>query len=80
MHAFHLFVRVLAVKDVQDTQCGFKLFTRAAAQRIFPNQHIQRWAFDCELLYLAAHFGIPARAACAPCALPTPHPGRERVR
>jgi dolichyl-phosphate beta-glucosyltransferase len=39
---------------VEDTQCGFKLFTRAAAARIFPVQHIERWAFDVELLFLAA--------------------------
>lgn len=37
---------------VKDTQCGFKMFTRASARAIFPAQHIERWAFDIELLYL----------------------------
>ena len=36
----------------QDTQCGFKIFSREAARRIFPSLHIERWAFDVELLYL----------------------------
>lgn len=39
--------------DFHDTQCGFKLFTRAAARRIFPLQRVERWGFDPELLYLA---------------------------
>ncbi len=32
---------------------------RRAVARVFPVQHIERWAFDVELLYLAARFGIP---------------------
>ena len=53
MHGFHWVVDVLCVRGVRDTQCGFKLFTRAAAQRVFPSQHIQRWAFDVEVLFIA---------------------------
>ena len=56
---FIFLVGFLCVKGVHDTQCGFKLFSRKAAQRIFPNQHIMRWAFDCELLYLGNAMGIP---------------------
>ena len=58
MHAFHAAVALLCVRGVRDTQCGFKLFSRKAAARIFPNQHIHRWAFDCELLYLASAMGV----------------------
>ena len=58
MHCFHFAVATLCVRGVRDTQCGFKLFSRTAAQRIFPNQHIARWVFDCELLYLASVLGI----------------------
>jgi len=36
----------------QDTQCGFKIFSRDAAKRIFPTQHLERWAFDIEVLFL----------------------------
>jgi len=50
--SFHLLV-LTCVKDVRDTQCGFKLCTRKAAQAIFPNMHVDRWCFDVEMLYLA---------------------------
>ncbi|RHY43067.1 hypothetical protein DYB37_004739 [Aphanomyces astaci] len=53
MHGFHLIVSTLCVQQVQDTQCGFKLFDRKAAQLVFPPLHIERWGFDVELLYLA---------------------------
>ncbi|CAD6893493.1 unnamed protein product [Tilletia laevis] len=43
----------LAQPEIRDTQCGFKLFTRATAQHIFPLAHIDRWIFDVELLMLA---------------------------
>ncbi|TYZ69431.1 hypothetical protein PybrP1_001764 [[Pythium] brassicae (nom. inval.)] len=54
MHGFHLIVATLCVKSVRDTQCGFKLFDRAAARAVFTPLHIERWAFDVELLYIAA--------------------------
>lgn len=36
-----------------DTQCGFKLFTRDAAQLLFARQTLPGFAFDLEILYLA---------------------------
>jgi glycosyltransferase involved in cell wall biosynthesis len=36
-----------------DTQCGFKAFTRAAAQTVFSLQTIERWGFDPEILFIA---------------------------
>ena len=33
--------------------------TSEAATLIFPNQHIERWAFDVELLFLATRQGVP---------------------
>jgi dolichyl-phosphate beta-glucosyltransferase len=56
---FNRLVRVLAVPRIHDTQCGFKCFSRAAAQRIFPLQRIYGWGFDVELLFIAQHHGIP---------------------
>src|SRR6266567_7078302 len=50
---FNLSLRVFLGLGFKDTQCGFKAFTRAAAQTIFPLQRIERWGFDPELLYLA---------------------------
>lgn len=60
MRGFHLLV-LLCVQGVRDTQCGFKLFTRSAAQRLFPAYHVERWAFDVELLYIAEQLKIPIK-------------------
>jgi dolichyl-phosphate beta-glucosyltransferase len=40
-----------------DTQCGFKAFTRAAAQTVFQLQTIDRWGFDPEILFIALKRG-----------------------
>ncbi|TKR86486.1 hypothetical protein L596_011072 [Steinernema carpocapsae] len=59
MLGFHSLVYVFGVRTIRDTQCGFKLFTRGAASKLFPLLHIERWAFDVELLFLAEHYHIP---------------------
>ena len=38
---------------VNDTQCGFKLFTHEAAQKLYQSQTIAGFSFDLEILYLA---------------------------
>lgn len=55
---FNLALRVILGLQFKDTQCGFKAFTRRAAEAIFPLQQIERWGFDPELLYLAEKFGF----------------------
>lgn len=50
---FNLLLRLFLGLRFKDTQCGFKAFRREAAQRIFPLQRIERWAFDPEILFLA---------------------------
>ncbi|MBI2151047.1 MAG: hypothetical protein HYU27_10660, partial [Acidobacteria bacterium] len=50
---FNLLVRLLALPGIRDSQCGFKLFTAAAAEALFPLQRLQGWGFDVEVLYLA---------------------------
>ncbi len=59
MYGFNTYVSILCVPGIKDTQCGFKLFTRKAARALFPVQHIERWAFDVELLHLCARLDIP---------------------
>uniref|UniRef100_A0A1I8GDS2 Dolichyl-phosphate beta-glucosyltransferase n=1 Tax=Macrostomum lignano TaxID=282301 RepID=A0A1I8GDS2_9PLAT len=61
MHGFHLLVWLCCVRNVKDTQCGFKLLTRDAAHLLFCNLHVERWAFDCDLLYLANQFRVTVR-------------------
>jgi len=51
--AFNLLVKVAGLSGIQDTQCGFKLFTREAAQQLFREARVERFAFDVELLLLA---------------------------
>jgi dolichyl-phosphate beta-glucosyltransferase len=53
---FNLALRLVLGLHYKDTQCGFKAFSRRAAQAIFPLQNIERWGFDPELLYLAKKF------------------------
>jgi dolichyl-phosphate beta-glucosyltransferase len=55
---FNQLVRILAVKGIQDTQCGFKCFSRAAAEQLFPLQQIDGWGFDVEILYIAQRKGM----------------------
>eukprot|EP01133_Synstelium_polycarpum_P005259 gene5259-6088_t len=59
MYVFHLLVQTMCVKGIKDTQCGFKLFTRETCKDVFKNLHIERWAFDVELLYIAQQLEIP---------------------
>ncbi len=59
MRAFHWVVRWVGVAGVRDTQCGFKLFSRAAARLIFPVLHVERWAFDVEMLWIAQGLELP---------------------
>ena len=53
----NLFIQFMAVPGVWDTQCGFKCFSRGAAEDIFPQLLIKKWGFDVEALFLARKFG-----------------------
>ena len=55
---FNLLLRLILGLQFKDTQCGFKVFTRRSALAIFPQQKIERWGFDPELLYLANKYGF----------------------
>jgi dolichyl-phosphate beta-glucosyltransferase len=55
--AFHAAASLWVVGDVQDTQCGFKGFTRTAAQDLFARQRITSIVFDIELIHLARRRG-----------------------
>ncbi|KAK4406137.1 Dolichyl-phosphate beta-glucosyltransferase [Sesamum angolense] len=59
MKGFHLVVLLAAGPGIKDTQCGFKMFTRAAARKLFINIRLKRWCFDVELVYLCKLFHIP---------------------
>ena len=54
---FHVLASVWVVGPVQDTQCGFKGFSREAARDLFARQRITSIVFDVELIYLARRRG-----------------------
>lgn len=58
---FNLAVRTMLVPGIQDTQCGFKMFTARAVREIFPYVTIAGWAFDIEVLYIARRRGLAVR-------------------
>jgi len=43
--------------NVKDTQCGFKVFRRTAAAKIFPKITVNRFAFDAEVIFIANKHG-----------------------
>jgi len=57
---YNAIVRVLFKLHTSDTQCGAKLMTKAAWDKVMPTLDITRWAFDVDLLFKArrAHVGI----------------------
>ncbi len=81
--AFNLLVRWTLLPGIHDTQCGFKCFTRRAAQELFLAQTLADWTFDVELLFLARRRGY--RIAEVPVhwryrANSRVHPLRDSVR
>jgi dolichyl-phosphate beta-glucosyltransferase len=62
MHSFHLILWLLTpskTATIKDTQCGFKLFSRASLPFIIPYMHSEGWIFDVEMLMLAEFARIP---------------------
>ncbi len=55
---FAFVVNLILKLHVPDTQCGFKAFRKAAADRIFPQCTLSGWGFDVELIFLAKKKGF----------------------
>jgi dolichyl-phosphate beta-glucosyltransferase len=55
---FNRLVRALLLPGLADTQCGFKLFTAAAAERSFGACRLDGFSFDVEALYVARRRGL----------------------
>ena len=49
---------MLAVPGLHDTQCGFKLFTAAAAEAGFDPARLDGFSFDVETLFIARRRGL----------------------
>ncbi len=48
---------ILGLWGIEDTQCGFKCFTKRVTKDIFPKCRIDRFAFDPEILVIAKKLG-----------------------
>ena len=44
---------ILNTREIRDTQCGFKVFRREAAEKVFRLATVKRFAFDSEILFIA---------------------------
>jgi glycosyltransferase involved in cell wall biosynthesis len=58
---FNLLVRVATGLPFWDTQCGFKAFRLDVCRPIIEAAHVDGFAFDVELLYLAQRAGLRIR-------------------
>jgi dolichyl-phosphate beta-glucosyltransferase len=58
---FRYFVSPMISRDVTDTQCGLKVFSRAAALSIFSRTTVDGFAFDAEVVYLTNQLSISYR-------------------
>lgn len=63
---FQTCVRVICFpvldSNIEDTQCGFKLYRpRSAAISLYDQLHLDRWSHDVELLYLASKRGMSTK-------------------
>jgi dolichyl-phosphate beta-glucosyltransferase len=54
---FPFVVNLFTIRGIKDTQCGFKLFRKDVAEKIFPLQTSKRFAFDVEVLFIAKKHG-----------------------
>ncbi|MFN3729658.1 MAG: dolichyl-phosphate beta-glucosyltransferase [Fimbriimonadaceae bacterium] len=55
--AFNLAVQALAIRGIEDTQCGFKVFTRKSCDDIFSRCKLDGFGFDFESLMIARDLG-----------------------
>jgi dolichyl-phosphate beta-glucosyltransferase len=55
---FRQCMRILVSREVGDTQCGLKIFSRRAALEIFSRCVINGFAFDAEVVYLTHALGL----------------------
>ena len=59
----NILIRIIAVRGIHDTQCGFKMFTGRAVETICPRLTIDRWGFDVEILAVAQRLGFKIKEA-----------------
>jgi dolichyl-phosphate beta-glucosyltransferase len=73
---YNLVTRLVMGLPFADTQCGFKAFTREAAQTVFQLQTIEGWGFDPEILFIALKRGYRVKEVAVTWA----HDERTRMK
>jgi dolichyl-phosphate beta-glucosyltransferase len=58
---FNWAVKLLVLRGIDDTQCGFKMFSARTAQVLFPLQQLDGFGFDVEILFLARRADVVVR-------------------
>ena len=48
---YFLLIKLILGINIQDTQCGFKLYPTTIAKKVFKDLHEKRFAFDLEIIY-----------------------------
>jgi dolichyl-phosphate beta-glucosyltransferase len=54
---FNKLVQMLAIRGIDDTQCGFKMFRREVARDVFSRCELDGFSFDFEALMVARDLG-----------------------
>ncbi len=54
---FNTMVRLAVLPGIQDSQCGFKLFSARCAKDVFARQTLNGMSFDVEVLFIARRAG-----------------------
>lgn len=54
---FHIILQILGLAELQDTQCGFKLFKKEVAKKLAKEQKCFNFSFDIEYLFLSKKYG-----------------------
>jgi len=54
---FTLLVRLLVDPKIKDATCGFKVFKKDVAKKVFKKMAIYNWSFDAEILFLCKKYG-----------------------
>jgi dolichyl-phosphate beta-glucosyltransferase len=62
---------------IEDTQCGFKVFRKTIAKKIFAMATIERFAFDSEIIFIAKKFGYKIKEL--PITLQNPKTSSVRI-
>ena len=58
---FNKLLQFILVPGINDTQCGFKLFTRNSINLVFPYLLLNGFSFDAELAFIAVKRGLKIR-------------------